>query len=79
MALGIVYLHVFSTRIATFLYYSMLADITADTGILTANLVEGTGVMFFFFSWACLIWQPIAHQGGCAATHLTYDRSQARF
>lgn len=65
MAVGTAYLYVFGAGIATFLQYSMLADITADTGISTANLVEGTGVMFLFFGWACLIWQPIA---------LTYGR-----
>jgi MFS family permease len=65
MAVGMAYLYVFGTGIATSLQYSVLADITADTGISTANLVEGTGVMFLFFGWACLIWQPIA---------LTYGR-----
>jgi MFS family permease len=65
LAVSMAYLYVFGTGIATSLQYSVLADITADTGISTANLVEGTGVMFLFFGWACLIWQPIA---------LTYGR-----
>jgi MFS family permease len=65
LAVSMAYLYVFGTGIATSLQYSVLADITADTGITTANLVEGTGVMFLFFGWACLIWQPIA---------LTYGR-----
>ncbi|KAK7211639.1 hypothetical protein V2G26_018817 [Clonostachys chloroleuca] len=47
------------------LQYSVLADITKDTGISTAALVQGTGVMFLFLGWGCLIWQPIA---------LTYGR-----
>lgn len=65
LAVSMGYLYVLGTGIATSLQYSVLADITADTGISTANLVEGTGVMFLFFGWACLIWQPIA---------LTYGR-----
>lgn len=65
LAVSMSYLYVFGTGIATSLQYSVLADITADTGISTANLVQGTGVMFLFFGWACLIWQPLA---------LTYGR-----
>lgn len=65
LAVSMAYLYVLGTGIATSLQYSVLADITADTGISTANLVQGTGVMFLFFGWACLIWQPIA---------LTYGR-----
>jgi MFS family permease len=47
------------------LQYSVLVDITRDTGISTADLVQGTGVMFLFLGWSCLFWQPIA---------LTYGR-----
>ncbi|KAH7189997.1 major facilitator superfamily domain-containing protein [Fusarium oxysporum] len=65
VAVSMSYLYVLGTGIATSLQYSVLADITKDTGISTANLVQGTGVMFLFFGWACLIWQPIA---------LTYGR-----
>ena len=60
LAVSMAYLYVLGTGIATSLQYSVLADITADTGISTANLVQGTGVMFLFFGWACLLWQPIA-------------------
>jgi MFS family permease len=65
LAVSMAYLYVFGTGIPTSLQYSVLADITADTGISTASLVQGTGIMFLFFGWACLIWQPIA---------LTYGR-----
>ncbi|KAI6464532.1 hypothetical protein MCOR17_005307 [Pyricularia oryzae] len=50
--------------------YSVLADITADTGISTANLVQGTRLMFLFFGWACLIWQPIALTYGRCGVYL---------
>ena len=65
LAVCMSYLYVFGTGIATSLQYSVLGDITKDTGISTANLVQGTGLMFLFFGWACLIWQPLA---------LTYGR-----
>ena len=65
LAVSMSYLYVLGTGIATSLQYSVLADITADTGISTADLVQGTGVMFLFFGWCCLFWQPIA---------LTYGR-----
>ncbi|KAI4745995.1 MFS general substrate transporter [Aureobasidium sp. EXF-12298] len=65
LAISMAYLYVLGTGIATSLQYSVLVDITADTGISTNNLVQGTGVMFLFFGWACLLWQPIA---------LTYGR-----
>ncbi|KAM0713337.1 hypothetical protein Q7P35_000789 [Cladosporium inversicolor] len=65
LAVCMSYLYVFGTGIATSLQYSVLSDITEDTGISTASLVQGTGLMFLFFGWACLIWQPLA---------LTYGR-----
>lgn len=34
--------------IPTTLHYSVIADITRDTGISTAELVQGNGVMFLF-------------------------------
>lgn len=65
LAVSMGYLYVLGTGIATSLQYSVLADITADTHISTASLVQGTGVMFLFFGWACLLWTPVA---------LTYGR-----
>jgi MFS family permease len=64
------YLYVFGTGIATSLQYSVLNDITRDTGISTANLVQGTGLMFLFFGWACLIWQPLALAYGRRGVYL---------
>lgn len=45
--------------IPTSLQYSVLSDITEDTGISTAALVQGTGLMFLFMGWGCLVTQPI--------------------
>src|SRR5687767_5044639 len=49
LAVSMAYLYVLGTGIATSVQYSVLADITADTGISTASLVQGTGLMFLFF------------------------------
>lgn len=66
LAICMVYLYAgVGIGIPATLQYSVLADITRDTGITTAELVQGTGLMFLFLGWACLIWQPIA---------LTYGR-----
>jgi MFS family permease len=71
LAVSMAYLYVLGTGIATSLQYSVLADITMDTGISTSDLVQGTGVMFLFFGWACLVWQPIALTYGRRGVYLT--------
>lgn len=66
LAIGMVYLYTgIGIGIPTTLHYSVLADITRDTGITTAQLVQGTGLTFLLLGWSCLLWQPIA---------LTYGR-----
>ena len=65
-ALSMVYLYNLAVGIPTSLQYSLLSDITRDTGIDTATLVQGSGLMILFFGWGpCLVWQPVA---------LTYGR-----
>lgn len=66
LALSMVYLYNLAVGIPTSLQYSVLSDITRDTGIDTATLVQGNGLMILFFGWGpALIWQPLA---------LTYGR-----
>ncbi|KAK4682680.1 hypothetical protein QC764_0021690 [Podospora pseudoanserina] len=65
LALAMVVVYTFGTGLPMTLQYSILADITADTGISTATLVEGTGYAFLLLGFGCLFWQPIA---------LTYGR-----
>ncbi|KAM7186173.1 Major facilitator superfamily domain containing protein [Naviculisporaceae sp. PSN 640] len=66
--MGVVY--VFGTGFPSTLQYSVLADITRDTGISTADLVQGTGVLFLFLGWGCLFWQPIATTYGRRGVYL---------
>ncbi|KAF7550001.1 hypothetical protein G7046_g8159 [Stylonectria norvegica] len=65
LAVSMVLLYVLGSGVAGTLQYSVLADITRDTGISTAGLVQGTGVQFLFLGWGCLLTQPLA---------LTYGR-----
>ncbi|TLD39246.1 MFS general substrate transporter-1 [Venturia nashicola] len=64
-AIGTVYIYVLAIGIAATCQYSILTQIAASTTITVAELNTGTGLMFLFLGWGCLIWQPIA---------LTYGR-----
>ncbi|KAF2710562.1 MFS general substrate transporter [Pleomassaria siparia CBS 279.74] len=50
--------------IASAAIYSVLEPISEDTGLSLADLNQGTGFMFLFFGWGCLVWQPLALQYG---------------
>ncbi|EEP77921.1 conserved hypothetical protein [Uncinocarpus reesii 1704] len=60
LQVAMIFTYTLGVGIPTTLQYSVLADITRDTGITTAQLVNGTGLMFLFLGWGCLLWQPIA-------------------
>lgn len=65
VAVAMVLVYTLGTGIPGTLQYSVLSDITRDTGISTASLVQGTGLQFLFLGWGCLVTQPIG---------LTYGR-----
>ncbi|CDK29509.1 unnamed protein product [Kuraishia capsulata CBS 1993] len=44
--------------------YSVLVPIIENSSLTLSNLNDGTGVMFLFFGWGCLVWQPMAQQYG---------------
>ena len=69
-SLAMVYVYTLGVGIPTTLHYSVIADITRDTGISTTDLVQGNGVMFLFLGWACLLWQPIATAYGRRGVYL---------
>ncbi|KAF5610096.1 major Facilitator Superfamily [Fusarium subglutinans] len=62
---AMVFVYTLGVGLPSTLQYSVLVEISQDTGISVADLVQGTGVMFLFLGWSCLFWQPIA---------LTYGR-----
>ncbi|KAL7791414.1 major facilitator superfamily protein [Trichoderma ceciliae] len=71
LAVAMVVVYTLGTGVPGTLQYSVLADITHDTGISTADLVQGTGVMFLFLGWGCLITQPLALTYGRRGVYLT--------
>ncbi|RAL67460.1 hypothetical protein DID88_008215 [Monilinia fructigena] len=56
--------------IASAAVYSVLEPISKDTGLTIDQLNAGTGYMFLFFGWGCLIAQPLALQYGKRPTYL---------
>jgi MFS family permease len=50
--------------IASAAIYSVLEPISDATGLTLGDLNAGTGYMFLFFGWGCLVWQPLALQYG---------------
>ncbi|KZF24899.1 MFS transporter [Xylona heveae TC161] len=56
--------------IASAAIYSVLEPISADTGLSLGDLNAGTGYMFLFFGWGCLVWQPLALQYGKRPVYL---------
>ncbi|KAF2090790.1 MFS general substrate transporter [Saccharata proteae CBS 121410] len=56
--------------IASAAIYSVLEPIADDTGLTLADLNAGTGYMFLFFGWGCLVWQPLALQYGKRPVYL---------
>ncbi|KAF2768579.1 MFS general substrate transporter [Teratosphaeria nubilosa] len=69
-SLAMVFVYTLGVGIATTLHYSIMTDITHDTGITTTDLVQGNGVMFLFLGWGCLICQPIALTYGRRGTYV---------
>jgi len=69
-SLAMVFVYILGVGIPGTLHYSVIANITADTGISTADLVQGNGVMFLFLGWGCLFWQPIAIAYGRRGVYL---------
>ena len=71
LAIGTVYLYVFAIGIAACVQYSVLAQISTDTGIHISQLNLGTGLMFLWLGWGCLVWQPLALAYGRRGVYIT--------
>ena len=56
--------------IASAAIYSVLEPISEQTGLTLGDLNAGTGYMFLFFGWGCLVWQPLALQYGKRPVYL---------
>lgn len=56
--------------IASAAIYSILEPIAEETSLTLNELNNGTGYMFLFFGWGCLVWQPLALQYGKRPVYL---------
>ncbi|KAG9675500.1 MFS general substrate transporter, partial [Aureobasidium melanogenum] len=56
--------------IASAAIYSILEPISEETSLTLNELNNGTGYMFLFFGWGCLVWQPLALQYGKRPVYL---------
>ncbi len=60
LSIAMTYTYTVGIGISTAVQYSVLTNIADDTGITVAQLNLGTGLMFLFLGWSCLLWQPVA-------------------
>ncbi|TEA12921.1 putative MFS-type transporter [Colletotrichum sidae] len=50
--------------------YSVVTPIRQATGLSLTDINNGTGIMFLFYGWGCVIWQPFALQYGKRPAYL---------
>ncbi|KAI1336065.1 major facilitator superfamily transporter [Xylariaceae sp. FL0016] len=50
--------------------YSIVTPIRESTGLSLEDINNGTGIMFLFYGWGCVIWQPLALQYGKRPAYL---------
>ncbi|KAF6806854.1 major facilitator superfamily transporter [Colletotrichum musicola] len=50
--------------------YSVVTPIRQATGLSLTDINNGTGIMFLFYGWGCIIWQPLALQYGKRPAYL---------
>ena len=50
--------------------YSVTTPIAKATSLTVSDLVSGTGAMFLFYGWGCIVWQALALQYGKRPAYL---------
>lgn len=49
--------------------YSVTTPISEDTKLTVGDLVSGTGAMFLFYGWGCIVWQAM-HSNVASVLHI---------
>ncbi|EEU44025.1 uncharacterized protein NECHADRAFT_30383 [Fusarium vanettenii 77-13-4] len=62
--------YVFLIGISSSALYSTLGPLSKATGLTYNDLNSGTGYMFLFYGWGCIIWQALAIQYGKKPVYL---------
>ncbi|OQU99867.1 hypothetical protein CLAIMM_05440 [Cladophialophora immunda] len=63
-------IYILAVGIASAAIYSVLVPISVATNLTVGDLNAGTGYMFLFFGWGCLVWQSLAQQYGKRPVYL---------
>ncbi|CAH0044828.1 unnamed protein product [Clonostachys solani] len=50
--------------------YSVVTPIRLNTSLSLTDINNGTGIMFLFYGWGCVLWQAVALQYGKRPTYL---------
>lgn len=67
---SLIYLYTFTTGVGGTSTYSILVDMSRDTGLSLTQLNLGTAFVFLLAGWGNLIWQPMALAYGRRPTYL---------
>ncbi|KAF3803800.1 hypothetical protein GCG54_00004981 [Colletotrichum gloeosporioides] len=70
LATSCVVLYTIMIAIPSSAVYSVVTPIRKATGLSLADINNGTGIMFLFYGWGCVIWQPLALQYGKRPAYL---------
>ncbi|KAF9873809.1 major facilitator superfamily transporter [Colletotrichum karsti] len=70
LATSCVVLYTIMIAIPSSAVYSVVTPIRKATGLSLEDINNGTGIMFLFYGWGCIIWQPLALQYGKRPAYL---------
>ncbi|KAH7160474.1 major facilitator superfamily transporter [Dactylonectria estremocensis] len=70
LATSCVIMYTIMVAIPSSAVYSIVTPIRKETSLTLTNINNGTGIMFLFYGWGCVIWQALALQYGKRPVYL---------